>query len=155
GIKCRRGKGSTSNVAPLLAMWAIIVDMDLVDLQAGFRDDSQLWQARMVVHDRLADDRDQDECRYLLKVYAQPSASYRQVTWTELRDHLGASKLAAVEGLVASLADSPDAVDAWIRQTKATFPVIQDRGYVALQARIRRLRRRRWLRSIFQPWHRR
>ena len=109
----------------------------------------------MVIHMHLADDRDQDECRYLLKFQWQLSMSYREVTWVELREHVSLRKLAAVEGLIAALAESPDAVEQWIQLTVATFPVIQDRGYRQWRRRRQRLRWAWWLRWLVQPYGRR
>ncbi|NUP34896.1 MAG: hypothetical protein HOU01_24755 [Streptomycetaceae bacterium] len=45
--------------------------MDLTDLRDGFRDDAQLWRARAIVPGRLADDRDQQECRYVMRFWWQ------------------------------------------------------------------------------------
>jgi hypothetical protein len=70
--------------------------VDLRDLRSGFRDDDQRHRAGMVIHLRLADDREQDECRYLIKFQWQLSMTYTEVTVDELRAHVGAEKLAVV-----------------------------------------------------------
>ncbi|MFF9119375.1 hypothetical protein ACF09Y_28045 [Streptomyces massasporeus] len=38
-----------------------------------------------VIHDRLADDRDQQECRYLMRLWWQLGMYYREVTLDQLR----------------------------------------------------------------------
>jgi hypothetical protein len=109
--------------------------MDLRDLHSGFRDDDQRSRAAMVVHRHLADDRDQEECRYLLKFQWQLSVSYTEVTIEELREHVGAKKLVAVEDLIVAIGQGPDSVELWIRETVRSFPEIKDRGYEQWEAR--------------------
>lgn len=103
--------------------------MDLRQLRTGFRDDDQRRRAGMVIQLRLADDRDQDECRYLLKFQWQLSMTYTEVTVEELRTHVRPEKLAAVEALIAALRSSPDDVERWIQDTVRSFPEIEDRGF--------------------------
>ncbi|MDX8048437.1 hypothetical protein SK571_03500 [Lentzea sp. BCCO 10_0798] len=101
----------------------------LTDLHGGFRDDEQLSRARDVVVDRLADDREQEECRYLIRFAWQLRMSYREVCVEELRAHVGAEKLAAVEALIEAVRTSHDRIDAWIEAAEQEFPVIEDRGH--------------------------
>ncbi|MEU6028667.1 hypothetical protein ABZ825_16865 [Streptomyces tauricus] len=49
--------------------------MTLTDLSNGFRDDEQRRRVQAVIHDRLADDRDQQECRFLMRFWWQLSMS--------------------------------------------------------------------------------
>ncbi|WP_446218829.1 hypothetical protein [Micromonospora sp. IBHARD004] len=102
--------------------------MDLRNLRLGFRDDVQRSRAQRVIHDRLADDRLQDECRYLMKFWWQLSMSYQEVTIGELREHVGADKLRAVEALIEAIDQSPEDIDEWITWAVEVFPVIHDRG---------------------------
>lgn len=103
--------------------------MDLRNLRTRFRDDDQRHRAGMVIHLRLADDRDQDECRYLLKFQWQLSMSYTEVTVDELRAHVRPEKLAVVEALIDALHRSPDDVERWIQETVRALPEIEDRGF--------------------------
>jgi hypothetical protein len=103
--------------------------MDLRDLRSGFRDDDQRRRAGMVIHLRLADDRDQDECRFLLKFQWQLSMTYTEVTVEESRTHVRPEKLVAVEALITALRTSPDDVERWIQETVEAFPIIEDRGH--------------------------
>jgi hypothetical protein len=103
--------------------------MDLRDLRSGFRDDDQRHRVGMVIHRRLADDREQDECRHLLRFQWQLSMTYTEVTVDELRAHVRAEKLAVVEALIDALRSSPDDVERWIQETVRSFPEVQDRGF--------------------------
>ncbi|MEW2330477.1 hypothetical protein AB0880_21995 [Micromonospora chersina] len=102
--------------------------MDLRSLRVGFRDDAQRSRAQRVIHDRLADDRLQDECRYLMKFWWQLSMSYQEVTIGELREHLGADKLRAVEALIKAIGQTPEDIEEWITRAVGAFPLIHDRG---------------------------
>ncbi|RCV51640.1 hypothetical protein [Marinitenerispora sediminis] len=102
--------------------------MNLTDLRTGFRDDDQRQRARSVVHDRLADDREQQECRYLMRFWWQLGMPYEEVTVEQLRTHVGRPKLDAVEALISAIRTSPEMVDAWISAAEEAFPVSRDRG---------------------------
>jgi hypothetical protein len=91
-------------------------------------DEAQRKRLQQIVMNRLADDRDQDECRYLMRFWWQLSMSYTEVTIEELREHLHEPKLAAVEALIAAMRSSADEVQAWIAQAETTFAVVMDRG---------------------------
>jgi hypothetical protein len=103
--------------------------VDLRDLHTRFRDDDQRRRAGMVVHLRLADDREQDECRCLVKFQWQLAMPYTEVTLEELRAHVRPEKLAVVEALIDALHRSPDDVERWIHETVRTLPVVEDRGF--------------------------
>jgi hypothetical protein len=105
--------------------------VSLIDLSGGFRDDAQRRRVQAVIHDRLADDRKQDECRHLMRFWWQLSMSYQEVTAEELRTNVGEAKLDVIESLIRAIRSSPDQIDAWIRTTEQAFPVIHDRGYGA------------------------
>ena len=47
---------------------------------------------------RLADNRDQEQCRYLMKLFRQLNTTYREVTEEQLRTHICGDKVEAVEG---------------------------------------------------------
>ena len=102
--------------------------MDLRDLRLGFHDADQRRRVQRVIHDRLADDRLQDECRYLMKFWWQLAMSYQEVTLGELQEHVGADKLQAVEALIEAIGRSTVDIEEWIRWAVETFPVIHDRG---------------------------
>ncbi len=93
-----------------------------------FRDDSQRRRAGWFVHQRLADDRKQQECRYLMRFCWQLLTPGHNVTEQELAEHVDPVKLAAVHGLVTAIMTSPDEVDEWLAVADIEYPVIQDRG---------------------------
>jgi hypothetical protein len=103
--------------------------MDLRHLREGFRDETQRKRAQNAIHDRLADDRDPDECRYLIRFVWQLEMTYREVTLDELREHVAADKVQIIIDLIDALADSPEQVDQWIASTESAHPLIQDRGF--------------------------
>lgn len=59
----------------------------------------------------------------------QLAMTYQEVTMDELRAHVGAEKLAAVESLVEAIGQSPEQIDAWIIAAEEALPIIHDRGY--------------------------
>lgn len=100
----------------------------MTDLGEGFRDEAQRRRVQAVIHDRLADDREQQECRYLMRFWWQLSMPYQEVSMEQLQRNVRAPKLAVVEELINAIRTSHDEVDAWIVSTQQAFPVIQDRG---------------------------
>ncbi|MEU9865430.1 hypothetical protein AB0D99_31635 [Streptomyces sp. NPDC047971] len=103
--------------------------MTLTDLRDGFRDDDQRKCVQAVVHSRLADDREQQECRYLMRFWWQLTMPYQEVSLEELRLNVGRQKLDAVVELISAIRSSHDEIDAWLASAQKTFPVIQDRGF--------------------------
>lgn len=103
--------------------------MTLTDLSSGFRDDDQRRSVQAVIHDRLADDREPQECRYLMRFWWQLCMSYREVSVEQLSLNVSESKLAAVEQLISAVRTSHAEIDAWVATTQEAFPVVQDRGF--------------------------
>ncbi|WP_328442765.1 hypothetical protein [Amycolatopsis sp. NBC_00438] len=105
--------------------------MNLTDLSSGFRDGAQCRRAQAVIEERLADDREQDECRYLMRFMWQLAMTYQEVSARELQAHVSVGKLNAVEALIEAIRCSPDRIDAWILSAEQAFPIIHDRGHEA------------------------
>ncbi|WP_145953702.1 MULTISPECIES: hypothetical protein [Streptomyces] len=103
--------------------------MTLTDLRDGFRDDDQRRCVQAVVHSRLADDREPQECRYLMRFWWQLSMPYQEVSLEELRQNVGRQKLDALLELISAIRSSHDEIDAWLAAAQQAFPVIQDRGF--------------------------
>jgi hypothetical protein len=103
--------------------------MTLTDLPAGFRDEEQRGYVRRVIHDRLADDRDQQECRYLMRFWWQLGMSYQEVTLDQLRANLGEGTLRLVEELIDAVRTSHEAIDDWVDAVEGSRPVVRDRGF--------------------------
>ncbi|MEU6238216.1 hypothetical protein [Kitasatospora sp. NPDC047058] len=102
--------------------------MSLTDLPLGFRDEEQRRRVQHALHDRLADDRDQQECRYLMRLFWQLSMPYEEVTVEELRHHVGRDKLLVVEAMIRAIRTSPERIDAWVAAVEVGFDAVEDRG---------------------------
>ncbi|MFT9787607.1 hypothetical protein ACMZ5E_15450 [Streptomyces rhizosphaericola] len=63
--------------------------MTLTDLNTGFCDDEQRRRVQRVIHDRLADDRAPQECRFLMRFRWQLVMSYQEVSMDELSRNVG------------------------------------------------------------------
>ncbi|MGV9625367.1 hypothetical protein [Streptomyces sp. NPDC003487] len=107
--------------------------MTLTDLNTGFRDDEQRRRVQKVIHDRLADDRYPQECRFLMRFWWQLVMSYQEVSMDELSRNIGKPKLDVIEALISAIRSSHAEIDAWVTTTQRVFPVIQDRGFRAAQ----------------------
>ena len=103
--------------------------MDLRTLRQRFRDDAQLRRVRDVIQLRLADDRDQDECRTLMRFWWQLGMPYTEVRDSELDAHVSSAKRAILDRLLAALERGDVAIDRWIQEAEVTLPVIEDRGH--------------------------
>ncbi|WP_159767260.1 hypothetical protein [Streptomyces sp. HM190] len=80
--------------------------MTLTDLNTGFRDDEQRRRVQRVIHDRLADDRDPQECRFLMRFWWQLVMSYQEVSMDELSRNVGKPKLDVIEALISAIRSS-------------------------------------------------
>ncbi|MFF8395964.1 hypothetical protein [Streptomyces sp. NPDC016172] len=105
--------------------------MTLTDLSNGFRDDNQRRRVQAVIHDRLADDREPQECRYLMRFWWQLSMPYQEVSMDQLSLNVSAPKLEVLDELISAVRASHDEVDAWVATVRDAFPVVQDRGFQA------------------------
>ncbi|WP_141726222.1 hypothetical protein [Actinacidiphila rubida] len=105
--------------------------MSLTDLSFGFRDESQRRRVQAVVHDRLADDRDQQECRCLMRFWWQLSMRYSEVTAEQLAANVSRAKLDTIEALIQAIRTSHAAIDAWVTDAERAFGLIDDRGFWA------------------------
>jgi hypothetical protein len=83
----------------------------------------------------LADDREQEECRVLMKFWWQLSMPYQEVTEADLDRHVRPVKREAVQRLIDAIRRSPDAIDAWVIATAREFSLVRDRGYEAHRSR--------------------
>lgn len=105
--------------------------VSLVDLRYGFRDEHQLQSAQAVVMQRLADDREQEECRVLMNFWRQLAMTYQEVTEADLDRRVKRAKREAVQGLIDAIRHSPEAIDTWIADVPKRFPHIRDCGHEA------------------------
>ncbi|WLQ53880.1 hypothetical protein P8A21_40925 (plasmid) [Streptomyces poriferorum] len=105
--------------------------MTLTDLRDGFRDAEQRKCVQAMIAGRLADDREPQECRYLMRLWWQLSMPYQEVSVAELRLNVGQQKLDVVLELVRAIRSSHEEIDAWLAGAVQTFPVVQDHGFSA------------------------
>ena len=121
--------GLLTSVEQLTGTTLRVEPVSLRDLRTGFRDRYQRIRVAALIGDRLADDRDQDECRYLIRFCWQLSMRYNEVTMPELREHVAEAKLGVIGELIRAIRQSPESVNAWIHAVEDTWPVIQDRSF--------------------------
>ncbi|MFD5036583.1 hypothetical protein ACFWMX_13340 [Streptomyces sp. NPDC058378] len=105
--------------------------MTLTDLRDGFRDAEQRRCVQAMIASRLADDREPQECRHLMRFWWQLSMPYQEVSVAELRLNVGRRKLDVVMELVSAIRSSHEEIDAWLAGTVRTLPVLQDHGFSA------------------------
>jgi len=103
-------------------------DTSMTHLRALFASDDQRKAVQQAICDHLADDREEDECRYLLRFVWQLAMTYREVTQYELKVHVRMEKVNVVASLLDALADSPDAVHHWLDEL-LSWPMITDRTF--------------------------
>ncbi len=90
-----------------------------------FRDEHQCAEVRTIVHGRLADDRYQQECRYLMRFWWHLTMSYQEVSYAELRLHLSEHKMEVLESLFDAIDTSHEAVNAWIKEQTERWPLLE------------------------------
>ncbi len=103
--------------------------IDLRQLEKRFRDYEQLGAVREVVQTRLADDRNQEQCRYLMRFWWQLSMSYREVGIEELEENLTPAKLAIINDLLEAASHGHDAIDKWVHKYSKELAVIKDNSF--------------------------
>lgn len=84
-----------------------------------------------MIHERLADDREPQECRYLMRFWWQLAMPYREVTMEQLCQNVREPKLDVIKQLIGAIRTSHAEVDAWVAAVSEVFPVIEDRGFRA------------------------
>lgn len=69
-----------------------------------------------------------------MRFWWQLGMSYTEVSMDDLILNVGKSKLDVIEELIGAIRSSHSAIDAWIAATQQAFPVMQDRGWTALES---------------------
>jgi hypothetical protein len=81
--------------------------------------------------DRLADDRIQEERRYLCRLRWHLFMSYQEVSYDQLQHYVSESKMAILDDLFSSIADSDyDGIDRWVAQCEKALPIVVDKWRV-------------------------
>jgi hypothetical protein len=93
-----------------------------------FRDRTQANLVVEVVIHRLADDRNQEECRYLMRLIWHFRMSYQEVTYHELEQHVSTDKMKLLNELFAYIVAKDHAgIDIWLEHCERELPIIEDR----------------------------
>lgn len=102
--------------------------IEFIKLSEFFRDEEQKTEVQNIIQTRLADDRNQEECRYLMRFWWQLSMAYQEVTFQELESFVSDNKLLIINELLESMEKGDFAIDSWIKKYQQ-LPVIEDRGF--------------------------
>ena len=98
------------------------------DKAQWFRDRAQADRVATILLERLADDRVQDECRYLSRLRWHFFMGYQEVSYQELLDHVSEPKLAVLNELFSAIAYRDySEIDTWINRCESTLPIIHDK----------------------------
>jgi len=93
-----------------------------------FRDHLQADRVGSVVVERLADDRFQEECRYLMRLKWHFHMGYQEVSYRELQQYISESKMVILDELFTEIAaHNYVGIDKWLEKYEDTLPVIEDK----------------------------
>lgn len=97
-----------------------------------FRDHAQADTVGSVIISRLADDRIEEECRYLMRLKWHFHMGYQEVSYDELQQYVSESKMALLDELFAEIAaHNYTGIDEWIERCEKELPTIEDK-YVSM-----------------------
>lgn len=89
-----------------------------------FRNEDQLDHVRAALHSRFANVRDQEECRYLMRLWWHLDTTTSEVSYDELAQVVSPQKLRRLDQLFDFMAArNYDAIDDWA--TKATREMVE------------------------------
>lgn len=92
-----------------------------------FYDRAQADRVRAVIVDRLADDRIQDECRYLVRLRWHFIMGYQEVSYSELQEHVSPEKMLVLNELFTHIVNSDyAAIEEWVQRCERELPPIED-----------------------------
>lgn len=101
---------------------------DLLKLGDSFQDETQISRIQDIIQHRLADDRNQQECRYLMRFWWQFSVSYQEVTLKELENFVSPEKFQIILELLTAIENGSESISAWIDKYEQ-LPIIEDKGF--------------------------
>jgi hypothetical protein len=105
------------------------MNINFLNLRSYFRDDEQRQAVQEIVRSRLADDRNQEECRYLMRFWWQLCMTNREVTLAELERFISPEKFGIILELLNSLEVGHKEIDTWVERYTRELLVIEDRGF--------------------------
>ena len=98
------------------------------DKSLWFRDREQADCVGTIILERLADDRVQEECRYLCRLRWHLFMGYQEVSYEELQEYVSQYKMAVLNDLFSSIVDSDyPGIDRWIEKCEGALPIIEDK----------------------------
>ena len=98
------------------------------DKDAWFRDHAQADRVGGVVVARLADDRIQEECRYLIRLKWHFHMGYEEVSYPELQEYVSVEKMKVLDELFVHIANKDYVgIDQWIERYEGELPIVEDR----------------------------
>jgi hypothetical protein len=93
-----------------------------------FHDHIQADRVGAIVVERLADDRIQEECRYLMRLKWHFHMGYEEVSYEELQRFVSAEKMKLLDELFACIATRDYVgIETWVERCESELPVIEDR----------------------------
>lgn len=139
GASAQRNKGSRSverrfvksgflEMATLFFLKGAM-DINFLNLRSYFRDDEQRQAVQEIVRSRLADDRNQEECRYLMRFWWQLCMTNREVTLEELERFVSPEKFGIILELLNALEVGHKEVDTCVERYIRELLVVEDRGF--------------------------
>ena len=79
--------------------------------------------------DRLADDRFQEECRYLMRLWWHLQMAYQEVSYSQLERNVSLEKLALLDELFRAIADADyESIDNWVQVCESSVDLLEDKG---------------------------
>jgi hypothetical protein len=95
--------------------------------EVWFRNEAQLEDVRRIIHDRLADDTYQNECRYLMRFWYHLTMPYQEVSYNELKKNVSKHKMDILEELFDAIDSSFEYIDSWIYKYESELPSLEER----------------------------
>jgi len=100
------------------------------DTDNWFRDIDQANSVREVIKTRLADDRVQEECRYLERLVWHTMMGYREVSYSELEKYMSPNKMFILGELFHFVARADhSSIDRWVIHYESELPIIEDKSW--------------------------
>lgn len=82
---------------------------------------------RQTIHDRLADQRHQEECRHLMRLWWQCGMDHQEVRADDLRACLSPGKYQAVCQLIEASQEGVGAITHWLERCERLYPNLESR----------------------------
>ncbi len=96
--------------------------------EAWFQDRAQAARVGAIVVERLADDRVQEECSYLMRLKWHFHMGYEEVSYAELQEYVSEEKMKVLDELFVHIANKDYAgIDDWVEWYESELPIVEDR----------------------------